>query len=36
MSGKHHNNLLLISAEFLLYGGMLVWLLWYFLPQALQ
>jgi hypothetical protein len=36
MSGKFENNMLLILFELIFYSGLLVMLIWYFLPRALR
>lgn len=35
MTGKYRKNILLIISEIIIYGLLLVGLVWYFLPQAL-
>lgn len=35
MLGKYRNNVFLIISEIIIYGLLLLGLVWYFLPQAL-
>lgn len=35
MLGRYRQNLILIISEIIIYALLLVWVVWYFLPQAL-
>jgi hypothetical protein len=35
MLGRYRQNLVLIISEIIIYVLLLVWVVWYFLPQAL-
>lgn len=35
MLGRHRKNIVLIVSEIIIYGLLLIWLVWYFLPKAL-
>jgi hypothetical protein len=35
MFGRYRQNIILIVSEMIIYAAVLIWLLWYFLPQAL-